>query len=86
MKERKLLPVFHDDQHGTAIAILAGLINALKLAGKKIEDVKIVISGVGAAGIAGCKLLLKHGAKNIIMADTKGAIYEGRPEHMTSEK
>lgn len=78
MQSKKLLAVFHDDQHGTSIAILAGLINALKLANKKIEDVKVVITGVGAAGITACKLLIKHGAKNIIMLDTKGIIYEGR--------
>jgi len=76
------LAVFHDDQHGTSIAILAGLINALKLAQKKIEDVKIIISGVGAAGITACKLLITHGAKTLLMVDTKGILYEGR-DHMT---
>ena len=81
MKAKKILPVFHDDQHGTAIVTLAALINALKVAEKKIEDVKIVITGVGAAGITICKLLRRHGAKNIIMSDTKGAIYEGRIEN-----
>lgn len=78
LKEKKILPVFHDDQHGTSIVTLAALINALKVVGKKIEDIKIIISGVGAAGITICKLFLTHGAKNIIMVDTKGAIYEGR--------
>lgn len=69
------MPVFHDDQHGTAIVTLAALINALKLVEKKVEDIKIVMTGVGAAGITICKLLIKYGAKNIIMVDTKGAIY-----------
>lgn len=69
------MPVFHDDQHGTSIVTLAALINALKLAEKRIEDIKIIITGVGAAGITICKLLIRHGAKNIIMVDTKGAIY-----------
>ncbi|HRZ95359.1 MAG TPA: NADP-dependent malic enzyme [Candidatus Moranbacteria bacterium] len=72
------IPVFHDDQHGTAIIILAGLINAAKVARKDIENIKIVISGVGAAGIATAKLLLRYGAKNIIMVDSQGIIYEGR--------
>jgi len=72
------IPVFHDDQHGSAIAVLAGLINALKVVGKNISRVKIVISGAGAAGMATAKLLLKYGAKNIVMLDRKGAIYEGR--------
>ena len=72
------MPVFHDDQHGTAIIILAGLINAVKVAKKDIENIKIVISGVGAAGIAAAKLLFRYGAKNIIMVDSQGIIYEGR--------
>ena len=72
------IPVFHDDQHGTAIIILAGLINAAKVVKKDIRNIKIVISGVGAAGIAAAKLLLKYGAKNIIMVDSQGIIYEGR--------
>lgn len=80
------IPVFHDDQHGTAIVVLAGLINALKLAKKKISDVKIVVSGSGAAGIAITKLLLSDGAKNIILIDTKGAIYQGRKENMNPAK
>ncbi len=77
---RKILdiPVFHDDQHGSAIAILAGLINALKVVGKNVSRVKIVISGAGAAGAATAKLLLKYGARNIVMLDSKGAIYRGR--------
>lgn len=85
--ERKLqakcdIPIFHDDQHGTAIITLAGLMNALKVVGKKKEDVKIVTSGAGAAAIAIVKLLLNAGFKNIIMTDRKGAIYKGREEDM----
>ena len=81
--ERRLIkeldiPVFHDDQHGTAIAVLAGLINALKAVGKNIKNIKIIISGAGAAGIAITKLLFEYGAKNIIIFDSKGAIYQGR--------
>ena len=72
------IPVFHDDQHGTAIIIMAGLTNALKVVGKKKEDVKVVTSGAGAAAIAAVKLLLSNGYKNITMCDSKGAIYEGR--------
>ena len=81
--ERKLkeicdIPIFHDDQHGTAIITLAGLTNALKVVGKKKEDVKIVTSGAGAAGISIVRLLLSAGFKNIVMTDRQGAIYEGR--------
>jgi len=72
------IPIFHDDQHGTAVITLAGLINALKIVGKKIEDVKIVTSGAGAAGIAIIKLLMSMGLKNVIMTDRTGAIYKGR--------
>jgi len=72
------IPVMHDDQHGTAVVVLAGLINSLKLAGKIKESVKIAINGSGAAGIAISNLLFKYGFKNIILCDTKGAIYEGR--------
>ena len=72
------IPIFHDDQHGTAVITLAGIINALKLVGKKLEDVKIVTSGAGAAGIAIIRLLMSMGLKNVIMTDRKGAIYEGR--------
>ena len=78
LKECCDIPIFHDDQHGTAVITLAGLINALKVVGKKIEDVKIVTSGAGAAGIAIIRLLLAMGLKNVIMTDRKGAIYEGR--------
>ncbi|MCM3705567.1 MULTISPECIES: NAD(P)-dependent malic enzyme [Cytobacillus] len=86
LKKEMNIPVFHDDQHGTAIVTAAGLINALKLAGKKMDEIKIVINGAGAAGIAIIKLLLNMGAKDIIMCDTKGAIYEGRQERMNPVK
>lgn len=79
------IPVFHDDQHGTAIVCLAGLINALKVVGKKAATVKVVISGAGAAGIAITKLLMKYGFKNITLQDSTGLIYEGR-EGMSAEK
>ncbi len=78
LKEKCDIPIFHDDQHGTAIVTLAGLTNALKVVGKKKEDVKIVTSGAGAAAISIVKLLLSAGFRNIIMTDRKGAIYEGR--------
>ena len=78
LKERCDIPIFHDDQHGTAVITLAGVLNALKLVGKRIEDVKIVTSGAGAAGIAIIRLLMSMGLKNVIMTDRKGAIYEGR--------
>jgi malate dehydrogenase (oxaloacetate-decarboxylating) len=78
LKERCDIPIFHDDQHGTAVITLAGLLNALKLVGKKIEDVRIVTSGAGAAGIAIIRLLMSMGLKNVIMTDRTGAIYEGR--------
>ena len=78
LKERCDIPIFHDDQHGTAVITLAGLINALKLVGKKIDEVKIVTSGAGAAGIAIIRLLMSMGLKNVIMTDRTGAIYEGR--------
>ena len=79
LKERCDIPVFHDDQHGTAVIMLAGLINALKVVGKRLEDVKIVTSGAGAAGIAIIKLLVSAGAGNVVMTDRTGAIYNGRP-------
>lgn len=77
LKEELNIPVFHDDQHGTAIVTLAGLINALKIVNKKIEDLKIVVNGAGAAGVAIAKLLLFFGAKNVIVCDSKGIICEG---------
>ena len=82
LKERCDIPIFHDDQHGTAVITLAGLMNALKVVGKKSEDVRIVTSGAGAAAVSITKLLLSHGFKNIIMTDRRGIIYEGRPEGM----
>ena len=78
LKEKCDIPIFHDDQHGTAVITLAGLTNAMKIVGKKKEDVRIVTSGAGAAAIAIVKLLLSSGYKNITMCDRKGAIYEGR--------
>ncbi|NEZ47095.1 NAD-dependent malic enzyme [Clostridium niameyense] len=77
LKEELDIPVFHDDQHGTAIVVLAGLYNALKVVSKKLEETKIVINGAGSAGISICKLLLEAGAKNIIMCDKKGALVDG---------
>lgn len=77
LKECCDIPVFHDDQHGTAVVVLAAMLNALKLVGKDIRDIKIVINGAGAAGIAITKFLLSAGAKNVIMCDRQGAIYEG---------
>lgn len=78
LKEKCDIPIFHDDQHGTAVITLAGLTNALKVVGKKKEDVKVVTSGAGAAAISITKLLLSAGFKNIVMTDRKGAIYAGR--------
>jgi malate dehydrogenase (oxaloacetate-decarboxylating) len=80
------IPIFHDDQHGTAIVVLAGLINALKVVKKDIKKIKIVISGAGAAGIAIAKLLIKYGAKDIILADSRGIIYEKRKAGMNMAK
>ncbi len=74
------IPVMHDDQHGTAVVVLAGLINSLKLRGSNKDDVRIVLSGAGAAGTAITKLLLTYGFKNFIVCDSQGAIYEGRPD------
>ena len=78
LKEKCDIPIFHDDQHGTAVITLAGLTNALKVVDKKLEDVKIVVNGAGAAAISISKLLLSAGAKNITLCDRKGAIYAGR--------
>ncbi len=85
LKERCDIPIFHDDQHGTAVVTAAAMINALKLTGRKISDVKVVTSGAGAAGIAIIKLLVKLGLKEVIMCDRTGAIYEGR-EGLNAEK
>jgi malate dehydrogenase (oxaloacetate-decarboxylating) len=80
------IPVFHDDQHGTAVVVLAAILNALKLVKKKLPDVRIVFTGAGASGIATAKLLMKAGAKHIIGCDRAGAIYKGRRENMNSMK
>ena len=82
LKEELDIPVFHDDQHGTAVVVLAALINALKIVGKRMEDIKLVVNGIGAAGVACSKIVMAAGVKNIIGCDTGGAIYEGRKEHM----
>jgi len=86
LKEKCDIPIFHDDQHGTAVVTLAGLINALKVVGKKKEDIKIVVSGAGAAAISITRLLLTYGIKDITLCDRKGAIYEGRGEGMNPIK
>ncbi|WP_281864038.1 NAD(P)-dependent malic enzyme [Planomicrobium okeanokoites] len=86
LRQEMDIPVFHDDQHGTAIVTLAGLINALKLTDRSVEETKVVVNGAGAAGIAVVKLLSGYGFPNIIMCDTKGAIYEGRPNGMNPYK
>lgn len=80
------IPVFHDDQHGTAVIVAAGIINALYLVGKKIEDVKFVFNGAGASGLAVANMMKSLGAKNIIMCDSKGVIYKGRKERMNPYK
>lgn len=86
LKERLNVPVFHDDQHGTAIVTLAGLVNALRLVDKSFDEIKVVINGAGAAGIAIVKLLHYFGVKDMILCDSKGAIYEGREVGMNAEK
>ena len=85
LKERCDIPIFHDDQHGTAVVTAAAMLNALKLTGRKLSDVKVVTSGAGAAGIAIIKLLVKLGLKTVIMCDRHGAIYEGR-DNLNPEK
>jgi len=85
LKECCDIPIFHDDQHGTAIVTLAAMINALKITGKKLEDISVVTSGAGAAGIAIIKLLIAMGLKDVVMCDRKGAIYKGR-EELNKEK
>jgi malate dehydrogenase (oxaloacetate-decarboxylating) len=86
LKKETNIPIFHDDQHGTAIVTVAGLVNALKIIGKKINEIKVVANGAGAAGIAIIKLLYSYGVRDIIMCDTKGAIYEGRAQGMNAIK
>ena len=85
LKEICDIPIFHDDQHGTAVVTLAAMINALKLAGKDIADIEVVVNGSGAAGIAVTKLLMSMGLKKVILCDTKGAIWEGR-DNLNAEK
>lgn len=86
LKKETNIPVFHDDQHGTAIVTLAGLVNALKIVNKKMSEIKVVINGAGAAGVAIIKLLRRFGVKDIIMCDSRGAIYEGRSYGMNAVK
>ena len=86
LKERCDIPIFHDDQHGTAVITLAGLTNALKVVGKKLDNIKIVINGAGAAAIAITRLLLSAGAKHITLCDRNGAIYDGREQGMNEVK
>src|SRR5262245_43064599 len=82
LKEELDIPVFHDDQHGTAVVVLAALINALKLVGKKMDEVKVVVNGVGAAGVACTKIIMAAGAQNIVGCDQTGELYRGRRENM----
>ncbi len=88
LKKRMNIPVFHDDQHGTAIISLAGVLNALKIVGKKIEDVRLVVNGAGAAGIACAEFYISAGAKreNVMMCDSRGVIYKGRETGMSPQK
>ncbi|WP_233881000.1 NAD(P)-dependent malic enzyme [Virgibacillus halodenitrificans] len=86
LKKETNIPIFHDDQHGTAIVTVAGLINALKLVGKSFSDIKVVANGAGAAGIAIIKLLYSFGVREMIMCDSKGAIFEDRPYGMNEVK
>ncbi|HEU5138624.1 MAG TPA: malic enzyme-like NAD(P)-binding protein [Bacillales bacterium] len=86
LKKETNIPIFHDDQHGTAIVTLAGLVNALKVTGKSMSNIKVAVNGAGAAGIAIIKLLDRFGVKDMIMCDSKGAIYEGRAEGMSDVK
>jgi len=86
LKKETNMVIFHDDQHGTAVVTTAGLINAMKIKGQKWQDLKVVVNGVGAAGVSIIKLFLKLGIKDIIACDSKGAIYKNRPEGMNSSK
>ena len=86
LKEELDIPVFHDDQHGTAVVVLAALINALKIVGKQMADIKVVVNGVGAAGVACTKILMAAGVRNIIGCDQAGALYRGRTGHMNKVK
>ncbi len=80
------IPVFHDDQHGTAVVVLAGLVNALKITGKRIDQITVVVNGFGAGGVACTRLMLEAGVKNIIPCDTAGTVYRGRKENMNAVK
>lgn len=82
LKNELDIPVFHDDQHGTAVVVLAALINALKIVGKRMDEVKVVVNGIGAAGIACSKIVMAAGVKNLVGCDTTGALYEGRTDNM----
>lgn len=86
LKERVAVPVFHDDQHGTAVVVLAALISALKIAGKRAGDVRVVMNGAGAAGSAVARFLLNYGVADIVLCDRAGAIYRGRTENMNPAK
>ena len=86
LKKEMNIPVFHDDQHGTAIVVMAGMISALKVVGKSIDSIRVVTNGAGSAGVAIIKLLMSMGVKNVIMCDTKGIIYTGRPVGMNKSK
>lgn len=86
LKQRLNIPVFHDDQHGTAVVVMAGIINGLKIVGKNIEDIKIVVSGAGAAGVACTKLLISAGVKDIVLCDRLGILYAGRDNMNDSKK
>ncbi len=86
LREELSIPVFHDDQHGTAVVVLSGLINALKIVGKRLEDVKITVNGAGASGIAVTDLLMRAGAEHVILCDTKGTIYRDRSVGMNPYK
>ena len=86
LKERCDIPIFHDDQHGTAVITLAGMMNALKLTGKHIDDISVVVSGAGAAAIAITKLLISRGLKDVVLCDRRGAVYKGRGQNMNPVK
>jgi malate dehydrogenase (oxaloacetate-decarboxylating) len=86
LKEELDIPVFHDDQHGTAVVVLAALINALKIVGKEMSEIKVVVNGVGAAGVACTKIVMAAGVKNIVGCDQQGALYRGRKENMNKVK
>lgn len=86
LKEELDIPVFHDDQHGTAVVVLAALINALKIVGKQMDEIKVVVNGVGAAGVACTKIVMAAGVRNIIGCDQQGALYRGRRENMNPVK